>query len=76
MVYLLADKGRAEDYGDDVVAVRVQDDDLLIDLDMPGAVGVDVETANAITGNEFDCASEYAAAGFAVCAHTHDVTIA
>lgn len=74
-VYLLADKNRAADYGDDVVSVYVSDADLLVDLDLPNAVGVDADTANQMTGLEYSSAAEYAAAGYAVCARVNNCQV-
>ena len=66
-VFLAARKDVAEDYGFDVVEVSVSDDDLLVDLDVAGAIGVTVESANAMTGNEYETAAEYAENGYSVC---------
>ena len=66
-VFLTARRDVAEDYGFDVVEVIVSDDDLFVDLDVAGAIGVTVESANAITGNYYESAAEYAQNGFSVC---------
>ena len=57
----------AEMYADDVVSVVVDQDDLLIDLDQAGAIGLTVDEANYMTGNDFSCADDYLDAGFSVC---------
>ena len=66
-VFMTARKDVAEDYGLDVVEVSVCDDDLFVDLDVAGAIGITVESANAITGNDYESAAEYAQSGYSVC---------
>ncbi|MEL7628714.1 hypothetical protein AAGW04_06875 [Pectobacterium aroidearum] len=75
LVFLTPRKDVAEDYGYEVVDVNVDEENLLIDLDMPGAIGVSVETANAYTGNDWTI-DEYIDAGHSVCAKTEHVSIA
>ena len=73
MVFLTSRRDVAEDYGFDVIEVCVNDDDLLIDLDQAGAVGVSVATANCMTGNDFESAREYAENGYSVCVKSENV---
>ena len=67
LVFLTARKEIAEDYGFEIVSVIVDEDDLLIDLDQQGAIGLTFEQANMMTGNDFSCAGDYLDAGFSVC---------
>lgn len=66
LVFLCASRSDAEAFGD-VVEVWVDDDALMVDLDIPGARGVSVETANLMTDETFESARDYAEAGYAVC---------
>lgn len=72
-VFLTARRDVAEDYGFDVVEVSVSDDDLFVDLDVAGAIGVTVESANAMTGNQYETAAEYAENGYSVCTKSSSV---
>lgn len=67
LVFLTSRMEVAEMYADDFVSVVVDEDDLLIDLDQPGAIGLTVEQANRMTDNDFYCADDYLDAGFSVC---------
>ena len=67
LVFLTSRMEVAEMYADDVVSVVVDEDDLLIDLDQAGAIGLTIEQANQMTGNDFSCAEDYLDAGFSVC---------
>lgn len=73
LVFLTARRDVAEDYGFDVVEVTVDEEHLMVDLDISGAVGVSFETANAMTGNDYESASEYAANGYSVCVYSKNV---
>ena len=66
-VFLTSRRDVAEDYGFDVVEVSVSSDDLFVDMDVAGAIGVTVEAANAMTGNQYETAAEYAKEGYSVC---------
>ena len=72
-MFLTARRDVAEDYGFDVVEVSVSDDDLFVDLDVAGAIGVTVESANSMTGNQYETAAEYAENGYSVCAKSSSV---
>lgn len=67
LVFLTSRMEVAEMYADEFVSVVVDEDDLLIDLDQPGAIGLTVEQANRMTDNDFSCADDYLDAGFSVC---------
>ena len=73
IVFLTSRKDVAEDYGFDVVEVAVDEEHLMVDLDSAGAVGVGFEMANAMTGNDYESAAEYAANGYSVCAYSKNV---
>jgi uncharacterized protein YuzE len=73
LVFLTARMEVAEMYAEEVVSVVVDEDDLLIDLDQPGAIGLKVEQANRMTDNDFSCAEDYLDAGFSVCIATKNI---
>lgn len=50
LVFLTPSESSAEEYGCEIIIVEVDEDDLMIDFDLPGSIGVCVETANQITG--------------------------
>ncbi|WP_281083928.1 hypothetical protein [Klebsiella quasivariicola] len=76
MVFFTPRKDVAEEYGEEVVAVYVDTDDLMIDLDMAGATGMSVDEANAYLNNEEWDINNYINAGYSLCAKVENVRVA
>ena len=66
-VFLTPDKNAAEDYGDEIIEVYVDEDNLLIDFDYEGK-GVEVSFANEITCQPDWTIKDYINANYSVCA--------
>jgi hypothetical protein len=64
-VFVSPSRDAAESYGDVVIEVFINENDLMIDLDMPGASLIDVETANGYLGNDW-AISDYIENGYSV----------
>ena len=75
LVFLTSRIDVAESYADEVVIVSVDADDLLIDLDQQGAIGLTVSQANLMTDNYFSCAEQYLDAGYSVCVKAENVKL-
>lgn len=75
MVFITPRKDIAEEYGEEVIAVSIDTDDLMVDLDMAGAIGMSVDEANAYLDNEEWDINDYINAGYSLCAKTEFVTV-
>ncbi|VFR81349.1 hypothetical protein RAN3_2562 [plant metagenome] len=74
-VFLTPRRDMAEEYAPNVVAVRVDEDSLMIDADLPGQNLLTVQEANDHFGNDGWSIRDYLRAGQSV-AVSHDVVIA
>lgn len=75
MVFITPRKDIAEEYGEEVVSVSVDVDDLMIDLDMAAAAGMSVDEANAYLDNDGWDINDYINAGYSLCAKSDSVTV-
>lgn len=75
LVFVTPRKDIAEEYGEEVISVSIDKDDLLVDLDMPGAVGISVDVANAYLNNDDWDISDYINQGYSLCAKAESVRV-
>ncbi|HAV0413625.1 TPA: hypothetical protein JFW75_003449 [Salmonella enterica] len=75
LVFVTPRKDIAEEYGEEVIKVSIDNDDLLVDLDMAGAVGMSVEEANAYLSNDDWEISDYINQGYSLCAKVGSVKV-
>lgn len=75
LVFVTPRKEIAEDFGKIVISVEINEENILVDLDSSGAIGLDVENANAYTGNEDWSINDYIENGYSLCARPEHISI-